>query len=306
MEKTPTKSAGLKLISILLAVLLWMYVVNKDEFSTKQNYTDVMLQYYNLSDGLTVSGPDTVSVRLWGNFKQTGEIVAYVDLSQLGQGEYNLPVKVKPVSGAMFVSVQPDQVRVKLQRTKEDMTSINYEISQNPPAGFKLVDVIIEPSKCLVKGEQSNVNQVAKVVAPLKLGQVKDISSLKADLIAYDSNGEMVSDVIMVPSTVSVYAVVQQDKKTVTAAVKPQFTGEVADGYHFSGYNINPETVSLLGSEQALSQLTQVDTAPIDLNGKNASFSQIVTVVVPSGTNVYPAQVTVAVELTKDPEKEVP
>lgn len=305
MAKTPTKTAGLKIISVLLAVLLWMYVVNQNEISTKQNYTDVNLQYYNLPSGLTVSGPQTVSVRLWGNFKQTRQIVAYVDLASLSQGEYNLPVKVKPVSGAMFTSVKPDKVHVQLKRLKENMVPVDYEVSQNPAAGFKLIDVVIEPSRCLIKGDQSAVNRVAKVIAPLQLGQVKDISSFKVNLVARDANGEIVNGVVLVPDTVSVYAVVEQQKKTAKLPIKPQFTGKVAEGYQMTGYKIDPDTVSVLGSEEVLSKLTQIDIK-IDLTDKKESFNQIVNVTIPPGTSVYPAQVTVTVDLIKLPEKEVP
>lgn len=304
MAKTPTKTAGLKIISILLAVLLWMYVTNQNEISTKQNYTDVNLQYYNLPSGLTVSGPQTVSVRLWGSFKQTREIIAYVDLASLAQGEYNLPVQVKPVSGAMFTSVKPDKVNVQLKRLKENMVAVDYEVSQNPATGFKLTDVVIEPSRCLIKGDQSAVNRVDKVIAPLQLGQVKDISSFKVNLVARDANGEIVNDVVLVPDTVSVYAVVEQQKKTAKLPIKAQFTGKVAEGYQMSGYKIDPDTVSVLGTEEVLSKLTQIDTK-IDLTDKKESFSQAVNVTVP-GLSVYPAQVTVTVDIIKLPEKEVP
>jgi YbbR domain-containing protein len=306
MAKTPTRTAGLKIISVLLAVLLWLYVVNQDQISTKQNYTDVNLQYYNLPSGLTVSGPQTVSVRLWGTFKQSGQIIAYVDLASLSQGEYNLPVKVKPVNGAMFTSVKPDKVRVQLKRLKENTVSVEYEIRQNPPSGFELVDVVIEPSKCLIKGDQSAVNRVARVVAPLELGQVKDISSFKVDLVARDANGDTVSGVVLVPGTVSVYSVVEQQKATITFPIQPQFTGKVPDGYQMTGYKLDHDTVSVLGPKEVLNKLTTIDVAKIDLTDKKESFSQAVNVTVPPGTNVYPAQVTVNVDIVKLPEKEVP
>lgn len=306
MPKTHIRRPGLKIISVLLAILLWMYVVSEGEISTGRDYTEITLQYYNLPSGLTVSESQTVSVRLWGNFKQTGDITAYVDLASLSPGEYNLPVKVKPVTGAMFTSVKPDKVKVQLQRLKENMVPIEYEVRQNPPSGYKLAEVVIEPSKCLIKGDQSSVNQVTKVIAPVNLGGVKDISSFKVQLVARDANGDNVTDVSLVPSLVSVYAAVEQQKQTGNFVVKSQFTGKVAEGYGVSGSQTDPETVSVLGPIEVLSKLTSMDTAKIELTNKKDSFSQVVNVTAPPGASVYPAQVTVTVDIIKLPENEVP
>lgn len=305
-QKTPNQTAGLKIIAVLLAILLWLYVVNQGELSAGSNYTEVALQYYNLPGDLTVSGPQTVSVRLWGNFKQTGEITAYVELASLSQGEYNLPVKVKPVQGAMFTSVKPDKVKVHLQRIKENLVPVNYEVRQNPPAGYKLVDVIMEPSKCLVKGDQAAVNRVVQIIAPLDLGRVKDIASFKVTLAARDARGEPIAGVSLVPGAVSVYAVVEQPKEVSRVAVKPDISGKVADGYQMVGFKAIPETVSILGDNAIISKLTTIDTARLDVTDKKESFSQVVNVSAPAGVTIYPNQVTVAVDIIKLPEKEVP
>jgi YbbR domain-containing protein len=305
MAKT-IRTPGLKIISVLLAILLWMYVVSEGGITTRRNYTEVTLQYYNLPSGLTVSGPSNVSVRLWGSFKQTGQVTAYVDLASLSQGEYELPVKVKPVNGAMFTSVKPNKVKVQLHRLKENIVPIDYEISQNPPAGYKLVEIVIDPAKCLIKGDQNAVNQVVKIIAPVELGQVKDISSFKVKVVARDARGENIPDVTLVPNSVSVYAVVEQQRESGKIAVKPQFSGKVAEGYEVTGYKVDPDTVSVLGQREVLAELSSIDSNRVDLTDKKESFSQIINLVVPPGTSVYPTQATVTVDIAKLPENEVP
>lgn len=293
-------TAGLKIISVLMAFLLWLYVVSQGQLSavTKQNNTQVSLQYYNLPSGLIAAGPRTVSVHLWGNFKTTGQIIAYVDLNGLSQGEYNLPVKVKPVKGALFTSVNPKKVKINLQLLKSKLKKINYEVSQNPSSGFKLVEVQIEPDKCLVRGDQAAVNRVAEIVAPLQLAGIKDIGNLKSDLVARDSQGNTITGVRLVPSTVSVYVAVEQQKQTARLKVNPQFSGTVADGYQLSGYTVDPVTVSTLGDNIVMARLTQLATDKVDLTDKKGSFDQVVNVTAPPGVSVYPAQVTVSVNIT--------
>ena len=65
MATPPVKprNIGLKIISVVLAILLWLYVMNQGQISTRQSVLEADLNYINLSDGLTVDGPTPVSVR---------------------------------------------------------------------------------------------------------------------------------------------------------------------------------------------------------------------------------------------------
>ena len=70
--RNPKKSrVGLKVISVVLAVLLWIYVGNQGGASPRQDTIEVDLQYLHLSEGLSIEkAPKTINVKLWGAYSE--------------------------------------------------------------------------------------------------------------------------------------------------------------------------------------------------------------------------------------------
>ena len=165
--KDPKKRTGLKLISLIIAILLWLYVVSQGATTTPQELIKTPLKYHNLGEGLTVSGPDTVSLRIWGSLKRNSDTVAYVDLSGLGEGVYELPVNVKVVKGALFATVEPDKVEVVLKEVQEKELAIKYELFKPPSPAYEVLDIVITPEKCLLQGEEDAIKKVKTVKCQL-------------------------------------------------------------------------------------------------------------------------------------------
>lgn len=300
------KSMGLKVLSLLMAGMLWFYVVNQGGLASGKNLVQAELNYYNVPSGLTVIGPQTVSVKLWGAFRETGEIVAYVDLAGMDKGIHNVSVKVQPVKGAMLATVQPDKVKIELEELKEHLMPIKLEVKQNPPAGFELREVTVSPEKCMVIGEPAVVNQVAVIAAPVNLGDSKGISSFTVALEAKDAQGNQISQGIqLLPETVKAYVVVENMKELKKLAAKPQFKGKPVDGYRLGDISIDPVEISLLGDKIRLDAVTELFTREIDLSDKHESFTQVVEIIVPEGIIASPVQVNVKVTIEKMNDKVV-
>lgn len=301
------KTTGLKVISILIAVLLWFYVMNQGQLAARQNILAVDLNYINLAEGMSIEGPATVSVKLWGVFQETSDIRAYVDMNGLDEGAYRLPVHIDPVQGAMFTSVQPDQVEVVVRQTRQHVLPVSSEIVQNPPVGGEVLDLVISPNKCLVTGEEAAVTRVSTVICQVDLSKVTEPTTITAPLIARDVNGNLVSEGIrLVPDKVQVVAVVQQPKASSSFAITPNIAGSVGDGYEVGQVIVDPATITLVGSETLLQGINEIQTDPINLEGRKESFVETVKITLPEGLQGYPEQVKVTVEILKKSEREEP
>lgn len=297
-DDTKNKKFGLKILSLVMAIMLWFYVVNQGGAATSQNYQQTKLNYYNVPAGLIVNGPETVSVRIWGSTKATGNIVAFVDLTGLQQGTYKLPVKVKPLQGVMFATVQPDKVDIELKSPADRSLTIKYELAQSLPAGVELRDVSISPEKCIIRGEQEAISKVASVYAQINVGEEMGIISQQSSLVARDARGNRInSGIQLVPAAVNVYAVAENKKITKELAVKLKLKGKVADGYELGATSSDPATVSILGEENILADMEEITTQEIDLTDRKESFTQVVVLQVPEGMIVSPSQVTVVVNI---------
>ena len=300
------KTTGLKIISVVLAILLWLYVMNQGQLSARQNVMDVDLHYAFLAEGLTVEGPSTVAVRLWGVFQEPDRIEAYVDMTDLDEGTHNVPVHVEPVTGSMFTSVEPDRIDIVVRQTRQHIVTIDYEVVQNPPAGNEILDIMVSPDKCLVKGDDEAITQVRTVVCQVNLAEASDVAIFNAPLIARDVNGNLVTEGIrLVPEQVQVVAVIRETIATQTVPLKPNLVGQPAEGFELGAVKLDTETITLVGNTIKVQPITEIQTDPIDLEGRAESFAEPVSITLPEGIQGYHEQVQLSVELvSSEPEQE--
>ncbi|MDD2510991.1 MAG: CdaR family protein [Syntrophomonas sp.] len=302
--KDPKKRTGLKLISLIIAVLLWLYVVSQGATTTPQELIKTPLKYHNLGAGLSASGPDTVSLRLWGSLKKNNDTIAFVDLSGLGEGIYELPVNVKPVKGAMFTTVEPDKVEVILKGIQEKELSIKYEIIQPPPPAYDVLDVVITPAKCLLQGDEEAIKKVKTVKCQLSLQNREEISAFYSPLLALDAGGRSINEGIrLIPEKVKVNVAISQKKAGQKVIVKLQTSGNTAEGFQLRQLQVEPDIITILGAERQVADIKEINTKVLDLEGRKESFSQEAELMVPEGMKAFPSRVMVYVEIGKIDEK---
>ncbi len=299
------KKNGLKIVSLILALLLWFYVVNEGSFRVGQNNVAVDLLYDNLQEGIQVQGPEQVTIKLWGVFQETGEIQAHVDLAGKGPGVYTLPVKLKPVVGVLFTSVEPKTVNVTLEELQEIIVPVNYNIIAQAPAGYQLKDLLTEPEHCLVKGDQEQALRVASVVCQVDLSHSKSINTFELRVRAHDKDGNPVdSGLEIIPAVVKVIAVVDEIKAYKEVPIMVFSEGQPAAGYQLKNIRLDTSSVQIVGSSLAVETVKEINTGKIDINEVAQSFSLKVELQAPEGIKLYPSQVMAEVEIEKIVEDE--
>lgn len=302
----PKKSRlGLKVISVVLAVLLWIYIGNQGGTSARQDTVVVELQYLHLGESLSIEkAPKTVYVKLWGAYSERGTVSAYVDLTGLKAGTHSLPVNLEPIRGAMFTRVEPREVQVVLTNLQERELRVDYQITTNPPPDYELLDLVTNPDRCIISGEASILNQVNRIVCPVNLGNVKGVQSYRLRLQARDASGNEIREGLrIIPDTVLVHAVVSPKMSSKSLEVKPVLTGNVAEGYRVREVIVEPIQVGVISRQKIPEEQKQINTAEIDISEKKQSFSQEVAVQTTAGLKVYPSRVLVEISIEKIPEE---
>lgn len=299
------KTTGLKIISVIMAVLLWFYVINQGDLAPKQNIVTTDLRYVNLKEGLSIILPETVEVKLWGLFQEPEDIIAYVDVNNLDNGTYQLPVLVEPVKGALLTSVEPGVVEVVIKAESEKYIPITYAITRNPPAGYELLDVMMSPDKCLIKGEENAVNRASQAVCEIDLSDTTGVENVTVPLKAIDAQGQPITKGIrLVPEIINLYVVVNQVMVTKQVPVKIDLTGSLPEGYQLLNTKLTPETVRIIAPAILADTINELETQKIDISGKVESYSREIGIIVPEGVNIYPDKVLVDVSISSPIEDE--
>ena len=301
-----TRTWHLKLISVVMAVLLWLFITNESVIIKQQAISGVRLQAINISSGLSATYPDEVQVSIVGTPRTAREINAYVDLKGREPGVHTLPVKVRSMPGTRVSSITPAEVRVEIIEIQEYIFPVSHRVSQEPPAGFRVAGVDVTPAKCVVRGEMAKINRIASLITFLDLGGLQDTAAVKTRVTALDRNGNPVEGIQILPSQVQAYVVIEKSQTNKVVAVSPSLTGNPPEGFTVSEVVVEPSEVTLIGHEQALAGFESLNTRPIDLTGHNKSFKQEVELTPVPDIRVFPAKVMVMIEISGNAQQERP
>ena len=180
----------LKIVSVILAALLWMAVANE---ASSEVGLDVPLEYRNIPPQLEITGDmtNTVQVRLRGSSNLIKGITAKdisttIDLSKMGIGERIAalsPVNVQSPFGTEVIRVNPSSVRFSLERTLVKTVPIVPTILGQPQDGYETGLIVVSPSSIQVEGPESRVDPLASIATiPVRVDRRQSNIEQTADL----------------------------------------------------------------------------------------------------------------------------
>ncbi len=183
----------LKLVSLLLAVAVWLLLVPAEKKFSEKSLT-IPLETRNIPAGLEiVERPATaIDVTLRAPDRTLDEIgpsalVARVDLDRATvlQQEYPLnPSMIAVPPGAEVVKISPGKVTIKLERTAEATLDLHPTLRGRPAPGYRIARTEIEPASVVVRGPESRVRaKEAASTAPIDVTGLAGSTVFTADII---------------------------------------------------------------------------------------------------------------------------
>jgi YbbR domain-containing protein len=183
----------LKLVSLLLALGLWLLLVPSEKIYSEKALT-IPLETRNVPAGLEIieQQASTVDITIRAPNRLLGEIgpsglVARVDLDRATvlQQEYPLDktmIAVPP--GAEVVKIAPNKVTIRLERTGEASLDVHPTLRGKPAPGFRIARTEIEPASVLVLGPESRLQaKEAATTAPVDVSGLSEPTVFEADII---------------------------------------------------------------------------------------------------------------------------
>lgn len=213
------KNWGLKLISLLLAVILWLTLIPEEKVFSEKSLT-IPLEVHNIPSGMELVEkpiPSNVDVKIRAprsliNEITSGNVHAVLNLenASLQQEEYPLNESMISIpSGADVKEVLPGQVKLTLERTKEIMLDVVPNLTGELREGLKIEKIEVTPSQVPIKGPESKVKDNDKVRTSLiDISALTQTTELEADLILPNPYLTVIS-----PQTkVKVRIIIQEEK----------------------------------------------------------------------------------------------
>lgn len=274
LMKRLTNNPGLKILSILIAVILWLVVVNYDNPEVTETYRiPVEVINENVLEEMgkvyeVIGDSNVATIYVTGKRKiidglSSSDFSATADLSQIdfwSEGEGKLvPIDISVKRYEKELSITRKTVNMKI--TIEDLsTEQSYIVSETtgvPAEGYAIGEVTVSPNLIKISGPQSVVSQVSRIAAVVNVDGLSEDITASVVPVLYDENGNVIE---------SSQLKLSQDRVTVnvqilgtkTVKVKCETTGTPADGYQFVGLEYAPEVVTIKGEAAVLNNIQEI------------------------------------------------
>ncbi len=170
MRRLFLENIGLKLLSLLLGVLLWLQVGAE---KTVQRVVSVPLEFHNMPRNLEIMGDSDQEVSLivradrpGTNFAEDG-FAAVIDMTAARPGEQLIPISTRNIEqkpyGVEIVNLLASNVRVRLEKTGEKTLPVKPQIAGQPESGFQISALHVVPSEITVTGPESRLRGLASI-----------------------------------------------------------------------------------------------------------------------------------------------
>lgn len=296
MKQYMTKNLGLKLLSLLIAFALWIFVgLQNPELS--MNYRDISLRYsadgsaVNAA-GLSVINNKTTRVEVVARGKRSlltsfsaAEIRAWVDISGITEpGTYTLDVQVTmPVSDLLIERITPSKVNLRLDKvvTKE-VPVVLYLSNELDSEQYAVERQLVYPGKITISGPESDVENIAEARVNVTVGDT-GIDGAEYDYILVNENGEAADSTYITSETARVKVTVPVSAKK-EVPLRVDFVNNTT-GWNESeiSYTITPETITVSGDRTILDALESIDLGSIDLSELEGSTVRTFAIEMPEG-----------------------
>lgn len=302
------KDINLKILSLVFAIFLWVYVYYKDTpFQENVAITSfvVPVEIKGLASDLTVvEMQDDVFVKIRGNKDiiadlKVGGVRASVDLSNKSTGTYR--VLVQASSLVEVVSVEPKAVDVKIDKLIEKNVDITLEFEGKPKSGYIVAkeNVKILPESVKLKGPGEIMQNVYKVIVKTDISNA-DLSRKKMEIpVVTDSQGKNISGLTVKPSEVEVRIDIIPDRLYRTVPIIPSITGTLAEGYVIKEISLRHSTTTIEITSEEGRSVQSVSTSPIDIDKKTEDFAAKAWIVPVKGINIINNTVQVVIRIDK-------
>ncbi len=316
-----TKNIGLKIISLIFAMLLWGYVLISENPSRVKTISNVTVNMEGAADlvtrRLTIRGDmesllDDVSVRVETELTSYADlsaedVTATVNLSRINsRGTHFLTISATSSTGQV-VSVSPSRIEVVVDSLVTRSVPVEVKKTGELPAGYWAGEIGLDRTRVELEGAESDLKGIAKAVGSIDLtGRTEGVNhSMVLTLLDEAGNEVSTPDLFGAMPTViarlDIFA-----SKTVPIDVEGAVIGQDAlpEGFEIVSYGVSQgASAQIVGDADVLAGIDALSTEQVDVTGMTEPLKKEVSLLLPDGVRVVGdsrVELTVAIREKRD------
>ncbi len=195
IRKLFLKNWGLKLFSLLLALILWVALIPPEKMFSEKNLT-ISLERHNIPPDMELvkKPPEKIDVTIRAPNRYIDQITAanviaelnlenaslFQEVYSLNESMISLPAGVR----ATVINITPNTVNLKLEKSVVILLDVEPDIIGEPIEGLKIEKIEVDPSQISIRGAESAMREDYKVrTSPIDISTMMQTTELETDLI---------------------------------------------------------------------------------------------------------------------------
>ena len=278
IKKWFTHNPWLKLLSLALAGIIWLVVINTSNPRVSANINvnyDVLNEKEIESDNqVYFTNTSSVTVTFNVRMKYKGMInsdafSAYINMEDYtGDGEIPVYIEIDSAVSDLIsdVTVNPAKIQVRTEKIQQKKFTIERKIEGEPAEGYRAGDLSVTPEYIYVKGPVSVIGKISSAgISVDAQGTTKELNGITS-VAFYDANGNVLSGIeenLSFAGDIS-YKLPVYRIKSLTVNAFPG--GAPATGFAVDSVETSPTFISVYGPEEVLNEFSYIVIPGSDLN----------------------------------------
>ncbi|WP_221569336.1 YbbR-like domain-containing protein [Alkalihalobacillus sp. TS-13] len=304
-----------KVAAFLIALMMYTTVhindqqANEDDQSLtdsgEQIFKNVSLDVeYDNNKYVLLGNPDTVGVRFQGSksdimrFGLQRTPRAYIDLTDKGAGQYDVPIKFENVPSGIDAIPRESTVNVTLHEKKTESFPVTVQLlgEDDLPKGYIAGTPQAEKEEIEITGAKEMIDEIAYVRVFVNVADEKETFTRQAKVQALNKSFDPV-DIKIEPDTMNVTVPIENPSKDVPVTIEER--GSLPDGYELKSITSSQEEVAIHAPEKVLEKLNSI-SLPVDLSNITEDETIDMDVPLPEGAfYASPGKLKVKIDVEK-------
>lgn len=304
------KDISQRVLSVLLAVLLWFIVSNSvnpikrttltvpltiiNRQALQDNGIVITNEKYTRNVLVTVEARENIIKNLTAN-----DFLINLDFSKVKSvSDTDIPIDAPVYIGdedkkdIKIIEVKPTSIKVELGKQEKNSFKVDVESIGEPKKDYKIISKTTDPETISIEALDSQINMVGSVKTFVDVTGIDRDTVIKKDCKVYDKNGE---EIPALSKGLSVNVKIQVAKEV---PVVPDIKGTPAKNYVYGAVKVSPEKILITGAPEILDKIDSIKTEPVSIENSTESIDVTKKVILPNGVKYHSPVKDIEVQVT--------
>jgi len=290
----------IKLISLLSALLLWLYVMAVVDPEETKLFEDVPIVISNMDDLKEKNLVIYPDIELTTDISISGKLSNIQKIKKENihvNGQINNPIEGKndiylkaSTSERVTHEFKNNVIIVNLEKVVAEEKSIEIQAEGKSKENIDTVSIDKDQNSIDVSGPRVLVDQVQKVIGVLDVGSKTNDFSAQISLMPIDEEGNEVEGVELQRTSVIVSATLLKEKDV---PIKIKFAEQSNSEDNLKDYTLSKNSISVKGKKDIIDKLEYIETQVVDIKDVTNSSSKNIYLSIPEGVETETKYITI-------------